>query len=374
MKDLQFLVDEQELKIDHRRCGNGFIVEGSRNYLRLKFRFKGWDNFEKHVQFIEGETHYEFLLDEDDSVKVPNNFIEDKIFKFLVVGYDIEAEERVTTNTLQVRLLPTEFSDDIHSYEDDTEDVYRYLVNCLDGKANLSDLSAVALTGDYDDLTDKPSIPSKISDLTDDSDFIEKSDTSGLIRNDGSVDTTDYLSSAVLDGYIEKSDTVGLVKNDGTVDTTSYSTFSGSYNDLSNKPTIPTRISDLTDDSDFIEKSDTAGLVKNDGTIDTTSYSTFSGSYSDLSNKPSIPASSSDLSDGSNLLKKSNTSGLIKNDGTVDTSTYLTSSAITGMLTSSDIVDNLTTDNSSKVLSAKQGKALNDKIGNAILFINGSGS
>lgn len=49
---------------------------------------------------------------------------------------------------------------------------------------------------------------------------------------------------------------------------------------------------------------------------------------------------------------------------------YLTSSAITGMLTSSDIADNLTTDNSTKVLSAKQGKALNDLIGQAISYIN----
>lgn len=49
---------------------------------------------------------------------------------------------------------------------------------------------------------------------------------------------------------------------------------------------------------------------------------------------------------------------------------YLTSSAITGMLTSSDIADNLTTDSSTKVLSAKQGKALNDLIGQAISYIN----
>lgn len=51
-------------------------------------------------------------------------------------------------------------------------------------------------------------------------------------------------------------------------------------------------------------------------------------------------------------------------------SQYLTSSAITGMLTSSDIIDNLTTDSSTKVLSAKQGKALNDLIGQAISYIN----
>ena len=37
------------------------------------------------------------------------------------------------------------------------------------------------------------------------------------------------------------------------------------------------------------------------------------------------------------------------------------------------IADNLTTDSSSQVLSAKQGKILNDKIGNIISIINGTG-
>ena len=41
----------------------------------------------------------------------------------------------------------------------------------LDLKLNSSD----AFSGDYDDLTNKPTIPSKITDLTNDSDFIEKS-------------------------------------------------------------------------------------------------------------------------------------------------------------------------------------------------------
>ena len=38
-------------------------------------------------------------------------------------------------------------------------------------------------------------IPTKTSDLTNDSNFISTSSTSGLIRNDGSIDTTSYLSS-----------------------------------------------------------------------------------------------------------------------------------------------------------------------------------
>lgn len=125
-----------------------------------------------------------------------------------------------------------------------------------------------------------------------------------------------------------------------------------------------------------VDKVTGKGLSTNDftnsykSTIDGLSTVATSGSYSDLSNKPSIPSSSSDLSDGSNLVKKSSTTGLLKNDGTIDTNSYLTSSAITGMLTSSDIADNLTTNDSTKVLSAKQGKVLNDLIGDAIAYIN----
>ena len=334
----------------------------------------------------------------------------------------------------------------------------------LDTKANASSLSAVATSGSYADLSNKPTIPSKISDLQNDSDFIETSSTSGLIKNDGSIDTNSYLTSSALGNYVQKSSTSGLIKNDGSIDTTNYSTFDGDYDSLSNKPTIPSKISDLTNDSDFIEKSSTSGLVKNDGSImtsgtgssnwavgnhthsdyvsatkvtswsstvsndnvpseklvkdslddkldnalsssssvvsienndipiisdfsdgyklkrvpklngwhikdntehsnigsiigdnqetinglidtalgnkisksstsglvkndgsiDTTSYSTFSGSYNDLSNKPTIPSKISDLTNDSDFIETSSTTGLVKNDGTIDISATVT--------------------------------------------------
>ena len=131
---------------------------------------------------------------------------------------------------------------------------------------------------------DVSDIPTKISELTNDSDFIEKSSTAGLIKNDGSVDTNTYLTSSSLSNYVQKSSTSGLIKNDGTIDTSAYITSSA----LSN----------------YMQKSSTAGLMKNDGTVDTNTYLTSSAL--------------------SNYIQKSNTSGLIKNDGTIDTSTYLT--------------------------------------------------
>ena len=42
----------------------------------------------------------------------------------------------------------------------------------ISNKANTTDLSSVATSGDYDDLLNKPSIPSKTSDLTNDSGFV----------------------------------------------------------------------------------------------------------------------------------------------------------------------------------------------------------
>lgn len=51
---------------------------------------------------------------------------------------------------------------------------------------------------------------------------------------------------------------------------------SGSYNDLTNKPSIPTKVTDLSDKDNYYKKTDMA-------TVATT------GSYNDLSNKPTIP-------------------------------------------------------------------------------------
>ena len=51
---------------------------------------------------------------------------------------------------------------------------------------------------------------------------------------------------------------------------------SGSYNDLTDKPSIPTKTSDLTNDSSFVVSTDLAAVAT-------------SGSYNDLTDKPSLP-------------------------------------------------------------------------------------
>ena len=65
------------------------------------------------------------------------------------------------------------------------------------------------------------------------SNYVQKSQTAGLLKNDGTVDSNTYLTShQSLSNCIQKSQTSGLVKNDGTIDTTLVSRVSALENEL----------------------------------------------------------------------------------------------------------------------------------------------
>ena len=257
---------------------------------------------------------------------------------------------------------------------------------------NGSDASVTIVTS-FGSTTSDSKVPSEKLVKTSLDAKVAKSNTSGLLKNDGTVDTSTYLTSSALSNYVQKSNTTGLLKNDGTVDTTSYSTFSGNYNDLSNKPSIPSSSSDLSDGSSLVKTSSTTGLLKNDGSVMTsgtgssnwaTGNHTHSGyvsatkvtSWSSTTSDSNVPSEKLVKDSLDNKVSKSSTTGLLKNDGTVMASgTGSSNWAVgnhthSGMLTSSDIADNLTTNDATKVLSAKQGKALKDLIGSAITYIN----
>ena len=162
-----------------------------------------------------------------------------------------------------------------------------------------SDLSEVALSGNYNDLSHKPNIPTKTSDLSNDSGFIDK-DVNNLTNY---TKTSSLATVATSGNYNDLShkpiipDVSNFITKD--VDDLTYYTktsnlstvaTSGNYNDLSNKPTIPTvptNVSAFTNDAGYITKTvnDLTNYTK------TSSLATVatSGSYNDLSNKPSIP-------------------------------------------------------------------------------------
>ncbi|WP_337393291.1 hypothetical protein [Phascolarctobacterium succinatutens] len=142
------------------------------------------------------------------------------------------------------------------------------------GVSATADFANVAFSGAYDDLTGKPAIPSRTSDLANNSGYITSSALSGYVKSvngaapdsSGNVTisvsgggssgggnyTLPTASSSTLGGVKIGSgltiNTNGVVSADVTASTlTAYAkttdlsavATSGSYNDLSNKPTIP---------------------------------------------------------------------------------------------------------------------------------------
>lgn len=164
-----------------------------------------------------------------------------------------------------------------------------YVDDELANKANSADLAAVATSGDYEDLSNKPIIP----------------DISNLAAADISFSNPDkytiYDNPTVQSVLLEVDNNAVRKSRLATVAT------SGDYNDLANKPsipstsglasesyvdnavaaiTVPTKTSDLTNDSDFIDSGALAPFAQ---TADLATVAT-SGSYNDLTDKPTIPA------------------------------------------------------------------------------------
>lgn len=168
-------------------------------------------------------------------------------------------------------------------------------------------------TSSYTDLQNKPQIegvtlignksfedfglvvPTKISDLTNDSDFVEDAN---YVHTD-----TNYTSA-------EKSKLAGIASGAEANVQSDWSQTSSSADDyIKNKPAIPSKTSDLTNDSGYIATetdpvftaSAAHGITSSD-ISDWNNKSDFSGDYDDLTNKPAIPSKTSDLTNDSGFI------------------------------------------------------------------------
>ena len=142
---------------------------------------------------------------------------------------------------------------------------------------NKPELATVAISGSYNDLSNKPTIPTV------------NNATLTIQKNGTTVKTfTANASSNVTANIVVPTKTSDLT-NDGSDNTSTYVesdelatvATSGSYNDLSNKPTIPA----AQVNSDWNSTSGVSQIL-NKPTLATVATS---GSYNDLSNKPTIP-------------------------------------------------------------------------------------
>ena len=229
-----------------------------------------------------------------------------------------------------------------------------------------SSLATVATTGAYSDLSGKPTIPDAVSGTNDGTNWTSLtigSDTYGLAGGSGSVDWSDILNKPTF----------------ATVAT------SGSYNDLSDKPTIPVvdyPVTDVTVGGVSVLSNKIAAIpALFDGNYNSltnkpdlsvyalsSSLSTVatSGSYNDLSNKPTIPAAqvNSDWNASSGIAQILNkptlaavaTSGLysdLTGTPTIPTKTSdLTNDS--GFITSSAIPTNYVTTDTAQTITAQK--------------------
>jgi hypothetical protein len=146
----------------------------------------------------------------------------------------------------------------------------------------------------YTKLSGTPTIPTNTNQLTNGAGFITSSALSNYAlsssvptNNNQLTNGAGFITSAALSGYATETyvTTRGYLTAVSWNDVSSKPTFatvatSGSYTDLTNKPTLVTRYTQLTDRPTL-----------------------FSGSYVDLTNKPTIPTDINQLTDGSGLLE-----------------------------------------------------------------------
>lgn len=246
-----------------------------------------------------------------------------------------------------------------------------------------SNLAAVATSGDYNDLSNKPSIPSKTSDLTNDSGFITnavndltwyyqknetytKNEVNNLVSLIPTLDlavvdalpTTDISASTIYfvpggrdvpdqyDEYIYINNAWEKVGNTG-IDMSDYVrgdqlanvAHTGSYNNLVDVPDIPENTSDLTNDSGFITINDVPTelpavssadndkvLAVNNGQWTAQALpAQFDGDYNSLTNKPTIPAATTvtqTLTSGIKIAEVNGVAIYAPEYGNADTTSY----------------------------------------------------
>lgn len=126
-------------------------------------------------------------------------------------------------------------------------------------------------SGDYDDLTNKPTIPTNTSDLTNDSNFVSDS---VYVHTDNNYTTSEKNKLAGIEAGAEVNTVTSVNGKTGAITLSA-----DDVNALPDTTEIPSTLADLTDDSTHRTVTDTEKSTWN-------AKSDFSGSYNDLTDKP----------------------------------------------------------------------------------------
>ena len=166
-------------------------------------------------------------------------------------------------------------------------------------------------SGDYNDLTNRPNLADSVSRIVNE---YHLGDTIiNYISQNGYVDSSYVINYNTQQGYVDTSYVTNYINNIGGLGSENDPVFTAwdkDYNDLINKPTIPTvptNVSEFTNDAGYLTSFTEAQVlsISND-TIYLTGGSYvklpagFSGDYNDLTNKPTIPTVPTNVSEFTN--------------------------------------------------------------------------
>ena len=218
----------------------------------------------------------------------------------LVVTWNTDAGKQSTSIPLTDIFNPSNYYD-----KTDTDTL-------LAAKANSADLATIATSGDYDDLSNKPTIPvvpTNVSAFTNDAGYTTNEGTiTGITMNgvskgtSGNVDLGTVITEhQSLAGYAQTADLAAVATSGSYTDLTDKpNLFSGDYNDLTNKPTIPTvptNVSAFTNDAGYTTNTGTiTGITMNGVSKGTSGVVDLGTVITDISGKQDVIDSSHKLS------------------------------------------------------------------------------
>jgi len=226
---INIIVDKKIKKADYARIRTGLITsinaDGTYNVI---FDSKNITN----VPFIGSGT---LSINSTVRVVIPDNQPNQAIILGTTVGGSIVSGV-TSVNGMTGDVAMTKSTIGLGNV-DNTSDVDKPISiatqNALNLKVNTSLLATVATTGSYNDLSNKPIVPTKTSDLTNDSGY----QTSTQVASNISIETSNrQTADNDLQGQITSNDTDIL----------------NLQNTKANITDIPTKISELTNDSGFL--------------------------------------------------------------------------------------------------------------------------
>lgn len=235
----------------------------------------------------------DFITDADVAAEIAEAIGGITSFEYYLCGageYDPETGEPTVqgADTSHIYLVPTS-GDNLNMYAYIDSDFFFLGTTEVDlaGYAKSEDLADVATSGSYNDLSNKPIIPTAVT-------------VDSTITQSGS---NPVEGGAIHTALAAKADASSLSAKANTADLALVA-FSGAYSDLSGKPSLAAvatsgAYSDLSGKPSFATVATSGSYSDLSGRPNLATVAT-SGSYNDLSNKPTIPTVPSNLVTGKN--------------------------------------------------------------------------